>query len=393
VKTILIPTSRARSRVGKLDAARDDLTVADVARALVLEAPRRLVGREVAVPTIGDDDALLRIEACGLCGTDHEQFTGELFPGFAFVPGHEAVGVIEHIGEAAAARWSVAEGDRVAVEVFLSCRACDACRAGVYRRCRRHGLGDMYGMVPVERAPGLWGGYADYQYLAPDSMLCAVPSGLDPVTATLFNPLGAGIRWAVTVPELRAGARVAVLGPGVRGLSACAAAKHAGAAFVMVTGRGARDAPRLAVAPRFGADLAVDVETTDPIAALRAATGALADVVVDVTAKAPAALGQAVALARRGGTIVVAGTRGSRATPGFDPDQIVYKELRVLGALGVDAVAYNEALELLGAGTFPFGELPRRVVGLDAVGSLLRDMAGEGDAPPVHGVVVPELTS
>ena len=73
------------------------------------------------------------------------------------------------------------------------------------------------------------------------------------------------------------------------------------------------------------------------------------------------------------------------------PDLIVYKELRVLGALGVDGVAYERALELLASCRFPFEALPRRTVGLDGVGELLRDMAGEGETPPVHGVVVPEL--
>src|SRR5215470_4653753 len=207
------------------------------ARALVLEAPRALVARELPVPEVGDDDAVLRIEACGLCGTDHEQFTGHLFPGYGFVPGHESIGVLEAIGARAAARWGVRAGDRVAVEVFLSCRECDACRAGAYQRCARHGLADMYGYVPAERAPGLWGGYAQYQYLAPDSLLCRVPASLDPVAATIFNPLGAGIRWGVTVPQTKPGDVVAVLGPGVRGLSACAAVKDAGARFIMVTGR------------------------------------------------------------------------------------------------------------------------------------------------------------
>lgn len=364
-----------------------------MARALVLEAPRRLTSRELPLPTIGDDDGLLRVEACGLCGTDHEEFTGELFPGYAFVPGHESIGVVEAVGERAAARWGVQAGDRVAVEVFLSCRECNACRAGVYQRCARHGLTDMYGFVPVDRAPGLWGGYAQHQYLGPDSMLCRVPATLDAVTATMFNPLGAGIRWGVTVPGTRAGDVVAVLGPGVRGLSACAAVKHAGAGFVMVTGRGPRDAPRLGVAPQFGADLVVDVETTDPVRALRDATGGLADVVVDVTAKAPAAFAQAIALARPGGTVVVAGTRGGTgAGSDFDPDQIVYKELRVLGALGVNTDAYAQALDLLAARRFPFETLPRRVVGLDDVGALLPLMAGESDVPPVHAVVAPEPT-
>jgi len=359
------------------------------ARALVLEAPRTLEPRDLPLPEIGDDDGLLRIEACGLCGTDHEQYTGELFPGFAFVPGHEAVGVIEAVGPRAAERWNVRAGDRVAIEVFLSCRDCDPCRAGEVRRCVRHGLADMYGMIPVDRAPGLWGGYAEVQYLAPDSLVLPVPDGLDPVLATAFNPLGAGIRWAVTLPDTKPGDVVAVLGPGIRGLSAAGAAKQAGAGFVMVTGLGPRDASRLDAARAFGADLVVDVATTDPARALRDATGGLADVVVDVTAKAPAALAQAVSLARPGGTVVLAGTRGTDATPGFHPDHVVYKELRVLGALGVDAPAYRQALDLLGSDTLPFASLTRRTAGLDELEPLLRSMAGEGDDPPVHGVLVP----
>jgi alcohol dehydrogenase len=359
------------------------------ARALVLEKPRTLVARELAVPEHGDDDAVLRIEACGLCGTDHEQYTGHLPGGFAFVPGHETVGVIESIGDAAARRWGVASGDRVAVEVFQSCRVFDACRAGSYQRCERHGLADMYGYIPVDKPPGLWGGYAECQYLGPDTIVHRIPEALDPIVATLFNPLGAGVRWAVTVPGTAAGDVVAVLGPGVRGLSAAAAAKDAGAAFVMVTGRGQRDAQRLAIAADFGADLAVDVADADPVRALRDATGGLADVVVDVTAKAPEAFAQGVALARPGGTVVVAGTRGG-PVPEFRPDVIVFKELRVLGALGVDSNAYRAALALLVTGRYPFADLPRRVATLEGAENLVKSLAGEGDAPaPVHGVVAP----
>ncbi len=354
----------------------------------MLEKPRTLVTRELAVPEVGDDDAVLRVEACGLCGTDHEQYTGHLPAGFAFVPGHETIGVIEAIGDGAARRWELTTGDRVAVEVFQSCRVCDACRTGGYQRCERHGLGDMYGYIPVDRPPGLWGGYAERQYLGPDAIVHRVPDVLDPVVATMFNPLGAGVRWAVTVPGTRAGDVVAVLGPGVRGLSAAAAAKEAGAAFVMVTGRGRRDAERLAVAAEFGADLVVDVADADPVRALRDATGGLADVVVDVTAKAPEALAQAVALARPAGTIVVAGTRGG-PVPEFPADHAVFKELRIVGALGVDSGAYRAALELLARERYPFADLPRRVVGLDDAEDLIRSLAGETDAPPVHGVIAP----
>jgi alcohol dehydrogenase len=361
-----------------------------VVRALVLEEPRRLVQRRFPPPDLGDDDGLLRVEACGLCGTDHEQFTGALPADFAFVPGHETVGVIEAVGPAAARRWGVEVGDRVAVEVFLSCGRCPSCLAGEYRQCRRHGIRDMYGYIPADRTPGLWGGYAELQYLAPDSIVHVLPPSLDPVVATAFNPLGAGMRWAATMPGTSTGDVVAVLGPGIRGLCSVAAAKQAGAGFVMVTGLGPRDADRLELARRFGADLAVDASDTDVVAALRGAAGGLADVVVDVTAKAPGALAQAIGLARPGGTIVVAGTRGSADTPGFWPDLIVYKELRILGALGVDAPAYRSAIELLKSGRFPFSDLPRRCVRLEGAEDLLRAMAGEGDLPaPVHGVLVP----
>ncbi|HEX4777066.1 MAG TPA: alcohol dehydrogenase catalytic domain-containing protein, partial [Acidimicrobiia bacterium] len=93
-------------------------------QALVLAEPRRLELRSLPVPEVADDDAVVRVDACGLCGTDHEQYSGALPMGFAFVPGHETVGTIEAIGRDASRRWGVGAGDRVAVEVFQSCRDC-----------------------------------------------------------------------------------------------------------------------------------------------------------------------------------------------------------------------------------------------------------------------------
>jgi alcohol dehydrogenase len=371
--------------------ASDPTTSAQV-RALVLEEPRRLEARRLPIPRVGDDDGLLRIEACGLCGTDHEQFTGGIRVAGPFVPGHEIVGVVEDVGPTAAERWGVTMGDRVAVAPFQACRACAACLAGDLRHCERHGFREFYGATPLDRAPGLWGGYAEAAYLGPDALLLPVPEGLDPVLATVFNPLGAGIQWAVDVPATEPGAVVAVLGPGIRGLCAAAAAKDAGAGFVLVTGFGPRDAERLGLARRFGADLTVDVARRDPVRELRDATGGRgADVVVDVTANAPDAFAQAIHLARSGGTVVVAGMRSFAPVDGFVPDLIVAKELRVLGTLGVDAAAYRAAFALLAAGTWPFADMPRRCVGFDDTADLLESMAGEpgAAAPPVHGVFVP----
>jgi threonine dehydrogenase-like Zn-dependent dehydrogenase len=99
--------------------------------------------------------------------------------------------------------------------------------------------------VPLVSENDELGGYADHQYLAPDSAVLRVPAGPDPVVATLFNPLGAGIRWGATVPGTAAGDVVAVLGPGIRGLCAAAAAKEAGSGFVMAT-----DAARRSRLPR-----------------------------------------------------------------------------------------------------------------------------------------------
>ena len=360
------------------------------ATGLVLTAPRSFDRRQFALPAIGPSDGLLRVEACGLCGTDHEQYTGHIPNRHAFIPGHEVIGVVEQLGDEAAERWGVSAGQRVAVEVFQSCRQCEPCQAGIYRRCLRHGTATMVGFTDADHPPGLGGGYATHLYLGPDSMLLPVPDELDPVTATLFNPLGAGIRWGVTLPETQPGDVVAILGPGVRGLCAAAAVKDAGAEFVMITGMGERDAERLALAPAFGVDLAVDVAETDPNQALRAAIGKKADVVVDVTAKAPTALSQAVTLARPGGTIVLAGTRGSSDPPGFEPDHIVYKELRILGALGVDVTAYRQALDLLVSNRYPFAEIPRQVAGFADLEPLIQVMAGDRPGiPPVHGVFAP----
>ena len=97
--------------------------------AMVQTGPRAIEPQDLPVPEIDDDTALLRIEACGICGSDYEQYEGVLRTPTPVIPGHEPLGVIAKIGERAARRWGVDEGDRVAVETMLSCRFCPPCLA------------------------------------------------------------------------------------------------------------------------------------------------------------------------------------------------------------------------------------------------------------------------
>src|SRR3990172_476961 len=199
--------------------------------AMVLTAPRTLEARELPIPEIGHDAALLRVEACGICGSDTEQFEGVLRTPMPVIPGHEPLGRIEAIGDGAARRFGVDVGDRVAVETMISCRYCDACLAGRYHLCRTRRI---YSYIPLAEAPGLWGAYSEVLWLDAGSLVHKVDTSLPAQTAALFNPLGAGFRWAVELPGTGPGQTVVILGPGQRGLACVVAFREAGAARIII---------------------------------------------------------------------------------------------------------------------------------------------------------------
>jgi threonine dehydrogenase-like Zn-dependent dehydrogenase len=316
---------------------------------MLQHGPRDIRPGELPVPEIAadGDDALLRVEACGICGSDYEQYEGALKVPYPVIPGHEPVGVIEAIGARAADRWGVAKGDRVAVEALLPCGKCPACAQAKYSLCRGDGALPVYGYRPASLAPGLWGGYAEYLYLPSSALVHPMSTAVPAELAVLFNPIAAGIRWAVEMPRLEAGETVVILGPGQRGLASVIAAKQAGAGTIIVTGL-PRDERKLALARAFGADHAIDIERDNPVRVVRELTdGAGADVVVDVTAYAVEAVTQAIDLARRGGRIVLAGTKGPTPVPNLLSDRIVQKELTIMGAFGVDSASYIQAIEIV----------------------------------------------
>ncbi|TMA40268.1 MAG: zinc-binding dehydrogenase [Deltaproteobacteria bacterium] len=346
-------------------------------RAVVQNGPRALELRELAVPDIDDDSALLRVEACGICGSDAEQYAGVLPVRFPLIPGHEPLGVIERIGDRAARRWGVDVGDRVAVESLIPCGHCRACTEGRYQLCRGRGGMFGHGYVPLTHPPGLWGAYADYMYLDPFSLVHPMRKDVPATLAVMFNPLGAGFRWAVEIPDTGPGDAVLVLGPGQRGLACVIAARAAGADTIIVTGL-ARDAKKLALARTLGADHTIDVEAEDVRARVRELTGGRgADVVVEVSANAPEPVGEALHYVAAGGRIVLAGVKGFKAVPDFVSDLVVVKEVTIRGAFGVTTRAYDAAIRLIESGRVPLARMHTHDFPLEAAERAIRTLAGE----------------
>jgi len=366
--------------------------MAGTVRAAVLVKPQTLVAREFARPTIGPDDALLRIEACGICGSDYEQYEGaqpphEDYTPYPVVPGHEPLGVIEELGARARQRWDVREGDRVAVRSGYGCGRCEACARWEPRACPKRG--GTYGYTDVAKPPHLWGGYAEHMYLSPYSVLKKMDPRLPAGVAVMFNPLAAGLSWAGSVPGTGPGDRVVILGAGQRGLCCVIGARAAGARQVVVTGL-SRDAQKLALARELGADVTVDVETEDVVARVREVTGGGAEVVVDTTPYAPQSLNHAVAIAVRKGRIVVAGLKGLRPTRELQADDVIYKELTIRGVLSMPVDVTFRAVEIIESGRYPFERMHTDSFPLERAEEAIRTLAGAvPGVNPIHLAIVP----
>ncbi len=357
--------------------------------AMVQTAPRTLEARDLPIPEIGADTALLRVETCGICGSDYEQFEGVLRIKDPVIPGHEPLGIIEKIGDRAARRWGVDVGDRVAVETMLSCRFCGPCLAGRYHLCEHRRI---YSYIPVSDEPGLWGAYAEYLFLDANAILHKVDPTLPAAIAVMFNPLGAGFRWAVEIPETGPGDTVVVLGPGQRGLSSVIACREAGADEIIVTGLAA-DAQKLVLAKDFGADHLIDVENENARQRIRELTdGRGAEVVVDVTSYATEPVAEALDYVRPGGTIVLAGVKGYKPVDEFISDKIVMKEISIRGAIGVTSTGYASAIRLLESRKVPIEKMHTHDFDLRDAELAIRTLAREipGDES-IHSCLIPGL--
>lgn len=350
-------------------------------------APRRLKMRDLPIPEIEADSAILRIEACGICGSDYEQFEGVLKTPMPAIPGHEPVGIIEAIGDKAARRWGVDVGDRVAVETRLSCHSCHTCLGGRYHLCADH---QIYSYIPLTNQPGLWGAYAQYMYLAPNTIVHRMGKSLPAELAVMFNPLGAGFRLAVEIPRTQVGDTVLILGPAQRGLASVMAARQAGAGTIIVTGLAA-DARKLELARMFGADHTIDVQNENAADRIKDLTGGRgADLVVDLTSYTTDPVREALGFVRAGGTIVLAGVKGVTSVPDVVSDLIVFKEITIKGPIGVTSSGYRKAIDLLEARPAPLELMHTHDFALQDAELAIRTLARqvEGDES-IHSCLIP----
>ncbi len=350
----------------------------DMVRAAVQVAPGKIEMREFPRPKTGADDGLLRVEANGICGSDVETYRGHLGgqrP--AFIPGHEPLGIIEELGERAAERWGVQVGDRVALEVIVPCRSCQDCLTGRYQFCRNRKYG--HGVTAIDTAPALWGGLAEFMYLSPTSVLHKMDKSLPAELAALYNSMGAGLRWACHLGEVRLGNTVLVLGAGQRGIAAVVASRAAGAGTIIITGLAA-DAHKLAVAREFGADhtVVVDGENAENVVERveEITNGEMADVVLELTPLAAGPVADALLAVRRGGRVVLAGLKGNREIP-LRTDLIINRALTIRGAFGVDAAGMADAIALIESRRFPLEKMHTHTFGLDDAELAIQTLGGD----------------
>lgn len=322
-------------------------------RVMMQIGDRQLVEREWDVPPVGPTEALMKVELCGMCGSDVEQYRGTFVANkilrYPLIPGHEPIGRIVEIGKSAARIWGLKIGDRIAVEPNLSCGRCELCLRGQYVNCRSlmpPGAPPAYGFTPADVGHGFWGGYSDYMHLHERTLFHRVPESMPLALASLYQPLAAGVRWAVQMPNTRLGDSVLILGHGQRGLGSVVAARRAGASCVIVTGT-SRSQAKLALARALGAHHTIESDTENVAERVMAITnGRGVDVIVDVVPVATQPIVDAVEVARIGATVVLAGIKGPVGVS-LNVDRIVYKELVIKGAYSQGAEAYREAFRIL----------------------------------------------
>jgi 2-desacetyl-2-hydroxyethyl bacteriochlorophyllide A dehydrogenase len=297
----------------------------------VVVHPGRIAVEAADIPAPGPDEALVRTIAAGVCGSDIHAARGHHpFVPLPYRPGHEVVGVIESAGPAAG---GLARGQRVVVQPYLPCWACKMCTSGRENLCENL---QFFGCGYRQ------GGMADYFTLA-GNRLHAVPDSLDDHAAALIEPLSTPVH-AVRLAGEVAGRSAAVLGAGTIGLFIVAVLRAHQAGKVVSTDPHAAKRERAAA---LGAGWTVDARTPDVAGQVRRALGGSADIVFDCAAT-QSSTDQAIAIADKGGTVVVVGVPPREVTV---PLPIVQDhQIRIQGSATYLPEDYAESIALLRRG-------------------------------------------
>ena len=362
--------------------------------AAVRTSPQTTEFREYDMPDIPDEAALLKVEVAGICGTDVKFYSKPPFEG-PVIMGHENIGYIAKAGKIFQERRGLKEGDLVFAEHYVGCMNCEHCHKGEYRLCmftdwRRFPEGLRFGYTLAERAPHLFGGFAEYMYLPWNSVLHKVPDGLSPELAGVVTPMANGIQWALFDCDVGYDSRVLIQGPGQQGLSQVVACKQAGASLIIVTGTGTnKDVKRLDVAKKLGADHTINVDEEDPLERIKEITaGEGLDVSLDCTAGAgtiPVLLG-IEALKRKGGTLLIQG-EDVPEFPNFPLGKIGNKYITVKAARGHNYESCELALKQLNSDRFPLDLITTHRFGLKDTHDAINAVVGSGEV--IHVSLMP----
>jgi threonine dehydrogenase-like Zn-dependent dehydrogenase len=368
--------------------------VAEKVQVALKTGPSTTELRELDLPMIPADAALLKVEVAGVCGTDVSQYRLPLRSG-PLVMGHENVGYLARVGKTFAAHKGVNEGDLVFLEHYLPCGHCEWDRIGEYRHCAAtewfyDPTAIRYGYTSIDIAPGLWGGFGHYLYLPLNAVLHAIPKGLTPEEAGLATPMSNGIQWALLDGGVGCASTVLVQGPGQQGLCCVMASKQAGAQRIIVTGT-SKDARRLEVAAALGADEVIDIEREDALARIHELTdGRGVDVVIDCTAgggTAPTLLG--IEAAKRRAATMVVQREGNQEFPSFPIGRMTRKGMTLKSARGHSYAAVELALRQLASHHFPIELMMTHTFGLGDVDYAIKSVGGQGAAGAIHVSVLP----
>jgi len=330
-------------------------------KALLLTAPSQLEFTEVEDPVCGDDDVVIRVRACGICGSDIHGWdgsSGRRNP--PLIMGHEAAGEIVRVG-ALIAEWKV--GDRVTFDSTIYCGKCRFCETGEVNLCtgRR-----VVGVAPTEYRQH--GAFAELLAL-PARILHALPPGLEFVKAAFVEPTSIAIH-AVKRAGVTRGSSAVVVGSGMIGLLVIQALRWAGASRIIAVDRVAE---RLAIARRLGATHVVDSSADVVSEVVSIAGGDGADFVFEVVGIGPT-LNLALRCVRRGGTCTLVGNL-QQTTPDFPLQAVVTKEMRLLGSCG-SAGEYPTCLELIARGVIETEPLTSAVAPLHDGVEWFRTLSG-----------------